>query len=136
MRVVEARGCVLSVILETTGVWDGAYRAHDKVGVVCDLQKGRRLTLEDLVEDIASFRQDLKTWVPLYDLPADSCEWAFVGLELHVTHEGLHVTPVFLHVDKACQYANLGRLVPRDLALRHARRNSLLAAALAGRWGP
>jgi hypothetical protein len=143
LRVVAARGRVLSFMLKTDGVHVGAYPAHDEYGATVDLRDGRLLKAFDLldVRDRESFHGLLEKRVPLSPLgPGEACPWPdwseYTAPFAHITEDGLHLTPDFPHVAKACQYANLGRLLPRDLAVRYARRGSLLSDVLAGRWGP
>lgn len=138
-RVVAARGRVLSFIVKTDGVHQGAYPDHTEYGTTIDLRDGRRLATADLldVRDTTAFEALLEKRLPL--LPAgggEACRWADTELMLHVGEDGLRLTPDFPHAAKACQYVNLARLLPRDLAVRYVRPGSLLDEVMAGRWGP
>lgn len=143
LRVVVAKGRVLSFVLKTDGVYFGAYPPHDEFGVTIDLRDGRRLAASDLLDlpDALDFRAILEKRLPLSPVGGgEPCPWpdweTYGPPHVHITTNGLHLTPDFPHVAKACQYENLGRLLPRDLAVRYARPDSLLSDVLADRWGP
>jgi hypothetical protein len=140
LRVVAARGRVLSFILKTDGVYRGAYPDHHEYGVTVDLRDGRRMGMTDLLDvgDRAKSTALLAKRVPLWPVGGgEACDWLEDAEPyVHIADDGLHLTPYFPHVAKACQYKNLGRLLPRELAVRYARPGSLLSDVLAGRWSP
>lgn len=137
-KVIYAGGAVLSVELSTSGLGLGAYPDHDQVGKTLDLRTGEFLEWKDLID--ASKFKEFRTALLAQMEPklSKDCSWSELWSEddvpellaPHITSQGLHVTPIFPHVAKACQYEAFGTLVDPSLVKRVAKQGSVLLTQL------
>jgi hypothetical protein len=137
-KVLYAGGSLLSVEVSTSGLGIGAYPDHDQVGRTLDLRTGRYLTWNELLD--ASKYKEFRAALLAQVEPklTEDCSWSELWsddgvpelLAPHVTSRGLHVTPSFPHVQKACQYEAFGTLVDPALVLRFAKKDSVLRTPL------